>query len=85
VPSKKSPQWLTEEVADFLASCPTQEQLLAYRPSAKVQSRLADLLSRNKQNVLSDDEQWELNQYEHIEMLMQLVKARVRPRKRAPA
>jgi hypothetical protein len=85
MPTRKSSQWLTEEVADFLASCPTGEELLAFRPSAKVQSRLADLQSRSKQGALNEDEQWELDQFEHIEMLMQLVKARLRPRKRTPA
>jgi hypothetical protein len=55
--NNKKPNWLIDDVAGFLASYPTREQLLAYRPSP---------------------EEWELNQFEHLEMLMQSVKARLR-------
>ena len=70
--------WLIEEVADFLASCPSRDELLAYRPSARLVERFSDLLARSRSGALSADEAWELNQFEHIEMLMQAVKARLR-------
>jgi len=70
--------WLTEEVADFLASCPSREALLAYRPSARLLERFNALLDRSKTGGLSADEEWELRQFEYVEMLMQAVKARLR-------
>ena len=74
---------MTEEVADFLASCPSREQFLSYHPPAPVQERARELLERSKSGRLTADEQWELNQFEHAETLMQLIKARVRVGKAA--
>jgi hypothetical protein len=82
---KQSPTWLTDEVADFLASCPSREELLAYRPSALVQERGEALLAKSKAGSLSADEVWEWNQFEHVEILMQSVKARLRARRPVPS
>jgi hypothetical protein len=81
MPAKRRSNWLTEELADFLASCPSREQLLNYHPSAAVQERARELLDKSEAGRISDDEQWELDQFEHAEMLMQLIKARVRVKK----
>jgi hypothetical protein len=70
--------WLTEEIADFLATCPTSDQMLKFRPSKHVQQRAQDLLRKSKEGQISSEEHWELDQFEHAEMLMQLVKARLR-------
>jgi hypothetical protein len=78
---KRSKLWLTEEIADFLASCPSREQLLTFRPSPQVQERARELLEKSKSGQITADEQWELDQFEYAEMLMQLVKARVRAAK----
>ncbi len=69
---------LLEEVAEFLATRPTKEELLAYRPSAAAQERLSALLARAKNEDLTADENAELDQFEQVEMLMRLVKARLR-------
>jgi hypothetical protein len=78
MPTTQRSTWLTEEVADFLASCPSPEALLAYRPSPDAQQRLATLLARTKSGRLTEEEQWELDQFEHVEMLLQMIKARLR-------
>jgi hypothetical protein len=83
--NKQSSAWLTDEVADFLASCPSVEQLLAYRPSARATRRLEVLTARLKDGRLSADEQWELDQHEHLEILLQSIKARLQPAKRVHA
>lgn len=70
--------WLTEEIAKFLATCPSREQLLGYRPPAHVQERALELLQKAKSSSINADEQWELDQFEHAEMLMQLIKAHAR-------
>ena len=70
--------WLTEEIADFLATCPSREQLLRYHPSAAIQRRDRDLLDKLKNGRITEDEHRELDQFEYAEMLMRLVKARLR-------
>lgn len=83
----KKPQatWLLDEVADFLASCPTPAELLAYRPSPQAQERISILLDKSKNGGLNADEEWELNQLEHLEVLLQAVKARLRTRRSVPS
>jgi hypothetical protein len=73
--------WLTAEIADFLATCPSREELLRYRPSDQTQQRLRELLQKSKDGSITKNKQWELDQYEHAEMLMSLIKARLRSRK----
>jgi hypothetical protein len=79
--SLKQGPWLAEEIADFFASCPTAEEILSYRPSAKAQKRLSSLLAKEERARLTEDEQEELDVFEHAEALLQLVKARLRARK----
>jgi hypothetical protein len=96
MPDKPVAAWLIDDVADFLASCPSPEELLAYRPSPQAQARCQVLLNKSKKGVLNAEEEWELNQFEHLELLMQALKARLRrgpnsppnaggPRDRIPA
>jgi hypothetical protein len=78
--SVKQDTWLAEEIADFFSSGPTPEQIIGYRPSAKVQKRLRALLEKNGRDRLTEDERRELDVFEYAEALLQLVKARVRKR-----
>jgi hypothetical protein len=82
--NKTNVGWLAEEVAEFLASCPSPEELLAFRPSARATQRFNALLAKSKTGSLSTEEEWELDQFEHIEMLVQSIKARLRPAKPVP-
>ena len=83
--AKRSPTWLIDDVAKFLASCPSREELLAYRPSPQAQERFTALLAKSKAGPVSSDEEWELSQFEHLEMLLQSVKARLRTRRSVPS
>jgi len=76
--TKRRTPWLSEEIANFLASCPSREQLLSYHPSLPVQERARELLEKSKSGRITVDEQWELDQFEHAEMLVQLIKANLR-------
>jgi hypothetical protein len=78
--TKPSATWLIDEVADFLAGCPSRDELLAYRPSRRAQEHYTTLVAKSKSGSLSTDEEWELNQFEHLEVLIQSVKASVRTR-----
>ena len=62
-------------ILDFLASKPTPEQILAFRPTAPMQERLKTLLRRSKTGELTTIEQQELDEYERIEHLIVMLKA----------
>jgi hypothetical protein len=81
---KTAATWLIDEVAAFLASCPSPDELLTYRPSRQAQERFNVLLDKSKKGSLSAEEEWELDQFEHLEILMQAVKARLRAQRSVP-
>ena len=62
-------------ILDFLASKPTPEQILAFRPTTEMQERLKTLLTRSKTGELTPTEQQELDEYERIEHLIVMLKA----------
>jgi hypothetical protein len=67
-----------EEVIDFLAAGTTPSSLADFHPSEAARERVALLIAREKTDGLSPDERSELDHYQHLEHLMQLVKARAR-------
>ncbi len=69
---------LLDEVAEFLASQPTRDQLLAFRPSPASAERAAELLERGSAGTLSYEDELELRQFESTEILMRQLKARLR-------
>jgi hypothetical protein len=71
----------TEELADFLASNPTRDQLLHFQPSERVRERARELIEKQGDGKISNDEQQELDQLVYYERLMRLVKARLRAAK----
>jgi hypothetical protein len=66
-----------QELSDLLTSSPSQEQLLYYRPSKVLQQRLHRLLARQGEGTLTYEQQRELDEFLHAEMLMGLVKAKL--------
>ena len=75
--AQKAPVLLAE-VSEFLASAPSREELLKYRPSEPLQKRASDLLARLKNDRLTPEEERELDQFEWFDSLMGLVQARIR-------
>ena len=71
---------LYNEVIEFLASGPTSQAIAAFRPSSDALERVSELLDKNRVGVLTPDEQAELDQYERLDYLIALVKARARQR-----
>jgi hypothetical protein len=69
-----------EEIADFLASGPSPEQLLQFRPSPQTLARAQELLEKLKDGCISGEERRELDQFEHAERLVRLIKARIHAR-----
>ena len=81
--SVESPPLLVlEEVADFLASRPTPDEILDFRPSNAAQERARELLAKSSAGELTLEEDQELAQFDQIERLMRLLKARVRQAER---
>jgi hypothetical protein len=70
------------ELAEFFASGPTLQQVLDHHPSECVQERIRELLLRNNEGQLTDKEEAELDEMIVCEMLMRLVKAKIRMRQR---
>jgi hypothetical protein len=66
-----------EEIADFLASGPSPDGLLGFRPSVQTQARAEELLGKLNEGSLSAEERAELDQFEQVERLMRFVKARI--------
>ncbi len=68
------------ELAEFIASGPSAEQILAHHPSVKLQERISELLDKKRENLLTPEEQEQLNEVQTMELLMRLVKAKARAR-----
>jgi hypothetical protein len=70
----KLPADVYHYVLNFLISNPTSTQIIEFRPTLSMQTRLKDLLSKSKAGQLSLNEQQELNEYERIEHLIVMLK-----------
>jgi hypothetical protein len=68
---------LYEELLDVLAEGADPNRLLAFRLSPEKQARLDDLLERNREGVLTDEQSGELDDFERFEHVVRLLKARV--------
>lgn len=64
------------EVLEFLASLPTAEAILALRPSETLQTRISELLEKNREVELSPVELEEWEQFQYLEHLVRLAKAK---------
>jgi hypothetical protein len=62
------------EVLETLAHLPTPEEVLALRPAPALQSRVEELLTRNRTTGLSDEERREWEQYQYAEHLVRIAK-----------
>ncbi len=66
-------------ILSFLASGPSAEQVLAFRPTEEMAARLEELLDKSRAGALTDLEKQELDEYERIEHLVIMIKARAFP------
>ena len=69
---------LLDEITDFLASIPTAEQILAFKPSEALNQRLHELLDHAGEGALSDREQAELDEYLRVSHLLKMLKGKGR-------
>jgi hypothetical protein len=66
------------EVLDFLMTSPSPREILDFKISPATQTRLGELLVKNREEGLTGLEQAELDAFEQIEHVMVLLKARAR-------
>ena len=69
------PAHIYREILDFLASQPTPDEIVAFRPTPEMQTRLTTLLDRSRAGLLTPAEQAELDEFERIEHVLVLLKA----------
>jgi len=69
---------IKDVVTDFLGSAPTLEAIAAYRLPDDLQERAHELLDKNREGSLSDDERHEMEEFRLIDHLLTLVKAKAR-------
>jgi len=69
-------QSIYSELADFLVSQPTLEEIAAYKISSAVQQHLDNLLEKNRNEGLSPDERLELEKILAVSHMMTLAKTR---------
>lgn len=65
-----------DEVADFLSSAPSPEQIVAFRLSDSSEQFISDLLEANRTRGLTPAEHAALDDYTRVERLMQAIKVR---------
>jgi hypothetical protein len=74
--SKCSGMW--REVASFLAHGPRAEEIVEFRPSQALADRSRELLYRNREGLITSEEQGELEDMASLDQFMLLVKAEAR-------
>ena len=63
-------------VIELLAGLPTPEEILALRPSEDLQKRISTLLEKNRTVGLDPAEEQEWAQYEYLEHIVRMAKAK---------
>ena len=74
--SAATPAYL--EIIEFIASGTTPHSVSQFRPSLEVQQRVAELIEREKNGLLSPEEKAELDHFMELEHILRMAKARAR-------
>jgi hypothetical protein len=64
------------DVLEFLANLPTPEEILALKPSGVLQQHIENLLEKNRTIGLTAQEERLWQQYEYVEHLVRVAKAK---------
>ena len=68
---------LYDDLLDTLTETADADRVLRFRLSEDKQARLDELLQKNRDGTLSDEESGELDEYDHLEHLVRMLKARL--------
>jgi hypothetical protein len=66
------------EIIDFIAAGTTPEAVVRFRPSPEAQHRIAELIEREKESGLSEEEKAELEHFSELEHILRMAKAKAR-------
>lgn len=72
------PLTIYDELLDLFTDCADPDRLLSYRLPDDKQERLDDLLEKNREGTLTADDRLELSEFERLEHLGRMLKARLR-------
>lgn len=64
------------EVLEFLANLPTPEEILTLRPSETLQAQIDQLAEKHKADALTSQEEQLWQQYEYLEHVVSMAKAK---------
>jgi hypothetical protein len=64
------------ELVDFVARGSTAEEVAGFRPSPEAQKRVAELLERQRESELTEEETAELDGFVQLEHMLGLAKAK---------
>lgn len=78
MPVAQAPNPLLDEFAELIAAGATPAEMLAFHPSAATAERARELIEKLKAEELTPDEDHELTMFQQAELMLRLVKARVR-------
>ncbi len=67
-----------DDVLEYLAGLPSPVEVVELRPSPALDQRIGALLAKNRSAALTQAEERELDQYEYIEHLVRVAKAKAR-------
>lgn len=65
-----------EEFVDFVTSAPTLEDVTTFRLSEMTENRIRELLDANRKQILTAEEQAELDEYIRVEHIIRMAKIR---------
>jgi hypothetical protein len=71
-----------DDIVEFLATSPN---ILTFHPSDEAKARFWELVERSKSGAITPGEKDELEQYNHLEHLMRLAKARAKQQQKNAA
>ena len=67
-----------DELIDFIAAGHSSDQLATFEPSSETRQRAWELVRKEKEAGLTDDERHDLDVFAQLEHFMRLIKARAR-------
>ena len=67
-----------DEIIKFLASAPSADAIVAYQPPEQLQARMHDLMQKNRQDILSPEEEIELDEFLRMNRFMSRLQAKTK-------
>jgi len=72
------PFTITTVISHFLGSAPTLEEIVAFKLPEALEERALELLARNRNGELNDDERAEMDEFTRMGHFMNMVKLQAR-------